>query len=93
MVAKDYVAGLSEMERRLLEFRIHHTGNPDDGKYAQEKLFPFLSPGAEWLACAKVQKILLQTRIEFGSAEERHLEELVAAWDKIDPMNIHLIEQ
>jgi len=38
---------------------------PDDSKYYQEELKYYLSPEAEWKACALVQLKLLEARKEF----------------------------
>lgn len=68
--------------------------NPDDGKYwsTTKKLSPYISAEAEWMAAVHVQRVLLETRVEFGQAEKRHLDEFDAAIPKIDPLNISLLE-
>lgn len=89
----DLIGKLSERERILAEDRLKCI-SPDDAKYrkASEKLSFYLSADAEWRACALVQKVLLETRVEFGQAEKRHLEEVESALTRISPLNIDLIE-
>jgi len=69
--------------------------SPDDAKYAKasNKLINYLSAEAEWKACAYVQEILLGTRVEFGQAEKSDLEEVHNALEKIDPLNMALLEE
>lgn len=67
--------------------------SPDDGKYAQESLRAFLTPEAEWRACAKVQRELLAVRVEFGQAKAEHLAEVDKALEQIDPLNMALLEE
>ena len=69
--------------------------SPDDGKYAEDAddLRRFLSPEAEWRGCARFQYLLLETRMEFGQAERRHVDEVLSALDKIDPLNMALLEE
>ena len=69
--------------------------SPDDGKYAgdADELRSFLSPEAEWLGCANFQLLLLDTRREFGQAEQRHVDDVRTALDKIDPLNMALLEE
>ena len=67
--------------------------SPDDGKYSEKTLCDWLSPEAEWRACAAVQRELLAVRVEFGQAEQENLVELDDAIEKIDPLNISLLEQ
>ncbi|MCK5449235.1 hypothetical protein KAI32_00035 [Candidatus Pacearchaeota archaeon] len=68
--------------------------SPDDAKYgkASTKLKEYLSAAAEWGACAYVQKVLLETRVEFGQAEKTNLYEVIEAMDKFDPLNAALLE-
>lgn len=68
--------------------------SPDDAKYGEtsQALVPYLSAHAEWMMCAEVQRILLETRMEFGQAEQRHVDEVAAAMKKISPLNISMIE-
>jgi len=42
---------------------------------------------------AFVQKVLLETRVEFGKAEQKHLDEVISALPKISPLNMDLIEK
>jgi len=88
----DEVSKLSEEERRELEFQLKCIC-PDDGKYAQKALVPYLSTEAEWKTCALVQKALLETRVEFGKAHKRNVMEIIVAMDKINPINMTLIEK
>ncbi len=69
--------------------------SPDDSKYRKtsEKLADYLSASAEWMGYAFVQKVLLETRVEFGKAEQKHLDEVISALDKISPLNMDLIEK
>lgn len=68
--------------------------SPDDGKYwgTTKKLSPYISAQAEWIAAVYVQRVLLETRVEFGLADKKHLDELDSAIPKIDPLNISLLE-
>ncbi|MBI4148422.1 hypothetical protein HY490_03975 [Candidatus Woesearchaeota archaeon] len=67
------VTSLSPEDIAVQRFRLRSI-SPDDGKYAgaSEMLVPYLSPEAEWRTCALIQKFLLETRKEFGQAEQRH---------------------
>lgn len=68
--------------------------SPDDAKYGKtsKKLREYLSAAAEWHGCAYVQKVLLETRVEFGQAEQWNLNEVTDALTKIDPLNMALVE-
>jgi len=66
---------------------------PDDSKYYQEELKYYLSPEAEWKACALVQLKLLETRKEFWLATQKDVEELSKAYELFDPLNASLIEK
>lgn len=94
MVELDLVLKLTEEERRQKEFSLKSI-SPDAGKYADasEALIPYLSPEAEWRTCVEMQKVLLETRVEFGQAQQRHLDEVVNAKTKINPLNISLLEE
>lgn len=87
------VARLSEEERI---FRRHslRSISPDDGKYGKisSKLANHLSAEAEWKTCAYFQKVLLETRVEFGQAEQKHVDEVEEALKKIDTLNMALLE-
>jgi adenylosuccinate lyase len=89
----DLVSKLNEKERIIAEHDLRCI-SPDDAKYRKtsDELAPYLSAEAEWMTCAYVQKVLLETRVEFGQAEQHHLDELTAALEKISPLNISLIE-
>lgn len=90
----DKLSELSPEERIIREFQMTCI-SPDDAKYAKasQKLSQYLSADAEWRACAHVQRILLETRVEFGQAEKRHLDELDAALPRISPLNMALLEE
>lgn len=68
--------------------------SPDDAKYAKdsEKLIPYLSAEAEWLACAKVQRTLLETRVEFGRAKREQLDVLDAIMPKLSAARMDELE-
>ena len=68
--------------------------SPDDGKYGESSrdLNMHLSAVAEWMGCVKVQEMLLETRVEFGQAETKHLEELRKSIALLDPLNMALLE-
>lgn len=85
---------LSTEERARAEF-VMQCISPDDSKYskASQKLVPYLSARAEWVTCAYVQRVLLETRMEFGQAEKKHLDEIDAALPKINPVNMSLLEE
>lgn len=68
------------------------TVSPDDGKYAQPDLVPYLSQWAEWRACAYVQKVLLETRRDFWFASDSDVVAVTEAMSQIDPVNMALIE-
>ena len=89
----DLVSKLSE-EERLLQKHSLDCISPDDAKYgkASTKLKKYLSAAAEWKTCAYVQKVLLETRVEFGQAEQTNLEEVNVALEKVDPLNMALLE-
>ena len=82
---------LSSKEQAKLSARME-TVSPDDGKYAQEVLTPYLSPNAEWEACAYIQSILLKIRAEMWQAGEHHVKEVEETLSKINPANITLLE-
>ena len=67
----DFVSKLGEEERIIKEHSLRNI-SPEDAKYAKasEKLADYLSADAEWRACAHVQRVLLETRIEYGVASE-----------------------
>lgn len=90
----DLVSRLSE-EDRLLQNHSLDCISPDDAKYgeASTKLKRYLSAAAEWDTYAYIQKVLLETRVEFGKAEQKNLDEVNEALDKFDPLNASLIEK
>ena len=71
------------------------TISPDDGKYgdSSKDLLPYLSAEAEWRAFARVQKVLLETRVAFGKAEKKNLRELEQALGKFDPQQADAFER
>ena len=89
----DFVSRLTD-EERILQRHSLSCISPDDAKYgkASTKLRKYLSAEAEWMACADVQKVLLETRVEFGQAEQGNLDEVIIAMDKFDSLNAALIE-
>ena len=90
----DLVSKLSD-ERQIIErFRLRCL-SPDDGKYGDtsENLIEYLSPEAEWKECANLHKVLLETRMEFGEAEQWNVDEVKKALEKIDPLNMALMEK
>ncbi len=89
----DLVAELSEEERIRREIELAMV-SPDDGKYGPVimPLRDYLSPKAEWKACAHVQYVLIETRMEFGQAKQKHVDEVNEALSKISPLNIALLE-
>ncbi len=89
----DLVSGLTK-EERILQNHSLNCISPDDAKYGKVsgKLKDYLSAAAEWGACAYVQKVLLETRVEFGQAEQTNLDEVSRALIKIDVLNMSLIE-
>lgn len=45
------------------------------------------------MGCANLQRTLLETRVEFGRAEPKHLEELDSIMNKLSPLNMPLLEE
>ena len=86
-----------EPEERVVAEKALRCISPDDSKYRKTsaKLADYLSASAEWMGYAFVQKVLLETRVEFGKAEQKHLDEVISALPKISPLNmdLHLIVQ
>ena len=66
--------------------------NMEKSLKVSSRLSDYLSAAAEWKGCAYVQKILLETRAEFGQAEQKNIDEVTAALEKIDPLNMSLLE-
>ncbi len=89
----DLVSKLSG-EERLLQNHSLNCISPNDAKYGKASipLKKYLSAAAEWKACAYVQKVLLETRVEFGQAEQWNIDEVNSALGKIDPLNMALLE-
>lgn len=93
-MSHDLVAKLKAEDRILMENAMRNI-SPDDAKYIKtsQKLAEHLSADAEWRMCAEVQKVLLETRVEFGQADKKNLEEVKAALPLISPLNMALIEE
>jgi adenylosuccinate lyase len=90
----DIIGTLDPEKRKELEFR-QKMFSPLDAKYGEKAspLSEYLSPEAEWKACAVMQLSLLQTRMEFGQAKMEHVQEMQDALKKISPLNMSLIEE
>ncbi len=89
----DLVSKLSEEEKSLRNYALNCV-SPDDAKYGKTsaKLSKYLSAVAEWEGCAYFQKVLLETRAEFGQADQRNVDEVAQALEKVDPLNMSLLE-
>jgi len=89
----DLAGKLSPEERIIKEYQMRCI-SPDDAKYASasKALADYLTPNAELRTCAFVQKVFLETRVEFGKADRKNLDELVAALPKFNPLNAAMIE-
>ncbi|VVB74847.1 Fumarate hydratase class II [Candidatus Tiddalikarchaeum anstoanum] len=81
------VAEIKELENNLKILPIYP-------KYLGKvkELIPYLTPWAEWMECAKIQYILLETRCEFGQADKNNVSELSEALNKISPAVMCYIE-
>jgi len=90
----DLISKLSPAERAEGEFALDCI-SPDDGKYrkASKELMPYLSARAEWDGCIKVQRTLLETRVEFGKARKEDLDALDLAIPQVRELNISLLEE
>ena len=90
----DLVSELSDSERAVGEFRLDSI-SPDDGKYgeAMDSLRDYITPRAEWFECARIQKILLETRMEFGQATQENVREAEEALKNISLLNMNLLEK
>ena len=88
------VSKLTPEQQVIERFRLRSI-SPDDGKYGEsvDVLRPYLTPEAEWKACVQMQKVLLETRRDFGKAGDKHVAELEGIIEKIDPLNIALLEK
>jgi len=91
---QDLVSQLNEGDRILRSHALECI-SPDDAKYGKtsSKLKNYLSAAAEWKGCAYVQKVLLETRAEFGQAEQINVDEVSRALEKVDPLNMALLEE
>lgn len=93
------VSQLTKEQETLLRIALTNI-SPDDGKYSDSKksLIDYLTPAAEWQTCILIQKVLLETRIEFEKnktnpkAKEEHLSEFSQAEENVDLLNISLLE-
>jgi adenylosuccinate lyase len=94
MADLDLVSKLESEERAILEFSMKCV-SPNDAKYAKasKKLAPYLSPDAELRGCVILQYLILKTRMEFGQAEQKHVDEVNDALTKVSPLNILLLEE
>jgi len=90
----DLVGKLSPEEKAIAELRLRSVC-PDDGKYGKSvnDLRDYLSPFAEWMACCHVQKVLLQTRVDLGQVDRKHLDEVEVAIQSVNPLNMKLLEE
>jgi adenylosuccinate lyase len=90
----DLVSKLKPSERRDGKFAMTCI-SPDDGKYRKTSraLVPYLTQDAEWKTNAYVQRVLLETRVEFGCADRRHLRILDNALPKLNTQNMALLEE
>jgi len=88
------VSKLTKEEEALARFRLTCI-SPIDGKYGKnvDPIRDFLSAEAEWRTFAYIQRVLLETRVEFGKADIRHLEEVDRALPQLDPLNMALLEE
>jgi adenylosuccinate lyase len=89
----DLVSKLSPEQKAIANFRLDAI-SPNDGKYGKkvDGLRKYISPRAEWLACLKIQGILMEVRQEFGKATEEQVQQVKAAIENADPLNIALLE-
>jgi adenylosuccinate lyase len=90
----DHVSKLEPQKRFLEEYTLKNI-SPLDAKYreAAQRLAPYLSADAEWRTFAYVQKVILETRRDFGQAEQWNVDEVEAALKKISPLNMDLLEK
>lgn len=87
----DLVSDLSWDEQLVARTRLSST-SPDAGKYRVGRLEHYLSAEAEWLKCAEIQSVLLETRMEWGQATEENLKEVGYAMERFDPLNASMLE-
>ena len=90
----DLVSQLTPDEKVIAEFRLRSVC-PNDRKYGKttNKLRDYLSAEAEWKECARIQSVLLEIRANYGQAKPEQVREVVDALDKIDLLNISLLEE
>lgn len=90
---RDLVSSMDTVQRMLASEHLRCI-SPTDAKYwsKSKKLADCLSAEAEWRACAEVQRVLLETRAEFGEVNPEYLEEMNSAMDNFDPLNASLLE-
>lgn len=90
----DQVSLLKDRKAQELRFGLHCV-NPMDAKYRGKVgtlVETYLSPDAELRANALVQYTLLETLGEYGIVPQQNVEEAKKALQKIDPLNIALLE-
>jgi len=92
-MANDLTANLSGSDRILGEMHLKSI-SPNDGKYSKscDSLRRYLSEEAQWMECAYVQQILVETGVEFGRGSGKNIREVRRAMKKIIPLNMKLIE-
>ena len=93
----DLASKLKPDERAVAEFRLQAI-SPDDGKYGKsaDRLREYLSADAEWRTCAYIQKVLLETRLEFSNVaavQSFRIIELDKALRQFSPLNAALLEE
>ncbi|MFH1501334.1 MAG: lyase family protein [archaeon] len=91
----DILSRLDEDNLESLTFVFQNCISPDDTKYlvTTQELKDYLTPWAEWKTCAEIQRVLLETRVEFGKAPKEALEDLEQALGSISPLNMVFIER
>lgn len=89
----DLISKLSKEELVEENFRMTRIC-PDDAKYSKKSdpLRPYISFDAEWRGCGEVQKVLLETRVEYGQAKPEDLFLFDKAFQKFNSLNASLIE-
>jgi len=87
-------AELEEIHKHQLELKALFNISPDDAKYrkSSDSLREYLSAGAEWFACADVEKALMETLVEYGKAKQKNLDEVDNALRKISPLEMERLE-
>lgn len=90
----DLVSRLTPSERLEGKFAMTCI-SPDDGKYRKTSraLVPYLTQDAEWRTFPYIQRVLLETRVEFGCARPIHLKRLDKALPRLNTQNMALLEE